>query len=128
MPITYRIDRERGWIETVCFGHVTLPQVRAHFDELQADPLCPRQLDVLLELSDQASIPSPPQVRAAAERVALVDNIVFEACAIVSGSEALAETARMFEAFARGHFAAIRVFRKRKEAEQWLLSLRRPPV
>ena len=128
MAITYRIDRERGWIETRCSGPVTLPQVRAHFDELQGDPLCPRQADVLLDLTEVTSLPNSPQIRAAAERVALVDNIVFEACAIVAAREALFGMARMFEVFARGHFAVIRTFRERKEAEEWLLSLRKPPA
>jgi hypothetical protein len=128
MPISYRIDRERGWIETRCSGPVTLPEVRAHFDELQSDPACPRQLDVLLDLTEITSVPNSPQVRAAAERVALVDNIVFEACAIVAGSEAWFGMARMFEVFARGYFSDIRTFRKRGDAERWLLSLRQPPA
>jgi hypothetical protein len=128
MPISYRIDRERGWIETRCSGPVTLPQVRAHFDELQADPRCPRHADVLLDLTEITSLPTSPQIRAAAERVALVDNIVFEACAIVTGSDAWFGMARMFEVFARGYFADIRTFRGRREAEEWLLSLRRPPA
>jgi hypothetical protein len=128
MPVTYRIDRERGWIETRCTGSVTLPQVRAHFDELQADPQCPRRLDVLLDLTAITSLPTGPQIRAAADRVSLVDNIVFEACAIVTGSEAWFGLARMFEVFARGYFAEIRTFRRRREAEQWLLSLHQPPA
>ena len=36
MPITYRIDRERGRIYTTCAGNVTLPEVVAHFDALAA--------------------------------------------------------------------------------------------
>jgi hypothetical protein len=126
MPVSYRIDRERGWIETRCSGDVTLPQVRSHFDELQADPRCPRQVDVLLDLTGTTSLPTGPQIRAAADRVSLVDNIVFEACAIVAGSETWFSLARMFEDLVRGYFAEIRTFRKRSEAEQWLLSLHRP--
>jgi hypothetical protein len=31
--------------------------------------------------------------------------------------------ARAFETLARGHFAALRIFRKRRDAERWLNSL-----
>ena len=120
MPITYRIERERGLIFTTCSGQVTLPQVMAHFDALQRDPECPRRLDVLLDLAGVTSLPEGPQIRAAAERVGLVQDIVFGACAIVATREALFGMARMFEVLARGHFAAIRTFRQRKEAEEWL--------
>ncbi len=124
MPITYSIDRERNRILTTCSGHVTLPQVIAHFDALQRDPNCPPRLDVLLDLTAVTSLPDSPQIRAAAERVGLVSEIVFEACAIVASRESLFGMARMFEVFARGHFASIRSFRKRDDAEKWLDSFR----
>ena len=120
MPITYRIDRERGLIFTVCAGDVTLPQVRAHFDALQSDPDCPRRPSVLLDLTRIASLPEIPQVRAAAERVGQVEEIVFEGCAILADRDPVVAIARQFEALARGHFAALRIFRQRKEAEEWL--------
>jgi hypothetical protein len=120
MPITYRIDQERGRIFTTCTGYVTLPQVMAHFDALQRDPDCPPRLDVLLDLTEATSLPETPQMRAVAERVGLVQDIVFGACAIVATRDSLFGMARMFEVFARGHFASIRTFRDRKEAEQWL--------
>ncbi len=122
MPITYRIEAERGWIVTECTGGVTLPQVVAHFDALERDPDCPPRLDVLLDLSGMTSLPDSPQIRAAAERVGLVPNIVFGRCAIVATREALFGMARMFEVFARGHFAAVHTFRQRREAEEWLAS------
>lgn len=122
MPITYRIDQERGWIFTTCAGDVQLPEVIAHFDALQRDPDCPRRLEVLLDLTKVTSLPDASQLRAVAERVRLVEDIVFGACAIVANREALFGMARMFEDFARGHFAAIRTFRQRREAEEWLES------
>jgi hypothetical protein len=92
----------------------------AHFDELQRDPERPARLDVLLDLSGQLSLPDAPQIRAAADRVGLVTDLVFGACAVVATRESLYGMARMFEVLARGHFAAIQTFRDRREAERWL--------
>jgi len=120
MPITYRIDRERSRIVTTCAGDVTLPEVMAHFDQLQKDPEVTPRLNVLLDLTRQTSVPMAPQIQAAADRVGLVTNVVFEACAIVASREALFGMARMFEVLARGHFAVLKTFRNREEAEEWL--------
>jgi len=126
MPITYTIDRERGRIRTICAGGVQLQEVIGHFDALQRDPDVPRRLDVLLDMTRVTSFPERPQVRAAADRVALVDDIVFGKCAILADREAMVEVAGMFETFARGHFASIRTFRQRRAAEEWLDSLEIP--
>ncbi|HTR02678.1 MAG TPA: STAS/SEC14 domain-containing protein [Thermoanaerobaculia bacterium] len=120
MPITYRIDRQRGRIVTTCSGSVTLRDVMAHFDALEKDPERPARLDVLLDLTDQESIPVTPQMQAAADRVGLVTDLVFGNCAVVATGESLFGMARMFEVLARGHFAAIRTFRSMREAVEWL--------
>jgi hypothetical protein len=120
MPITYRIDRERGRIYTTCAGNVTLPEVRAHFDALQRDPERPRSLSVLLDFSGMTSVPEAPQLQAAAAHVGLVEEIVFEACAILADREPVESMARTFETLARGHFAALKIFRQRRHAEEWL--------
>lgn len=123
MPIKYRILKDRGRVETVCEGDVSLPDVRAHFDALQRDPERPRNLSVLLDFSGMISLPGGPQLQAAAERVGQVEEIVFEACAIIADREPVVAMARMFETMARGHFAAMRIFAERREAEEWLDSL-----
>lgn len=120
MAITYRIDRERGRIYTTCAGNVTLPEVRAHFDALQRDPDRPRSLSVLLDFSGMTSLPAGPQLQAAAERVGQVEEIVFEACAILADRDDVDAMARTFETLARGHFAALKIFRQRRQAEEWL--------
>ncbi len=120
MPITYRIDRERGRIHTTCAGNVTLPEVRAHFAALERDQDRPRNLSVLLDFSRMTSLPEQPQLEAAAQHVGQVEEIVFEACAIVADRDDVVAMARTFEALARGHFAALRIFRRRRQAEEWL--------
>ena len=122
MPITYEIDRSRNLIRTTCFGTVRLPDVMAHFDALQRDPDRPDRLDVLLDLRDIDSPPAAPQLQAVADRVSLVDGLVFGACAILATRESVFGMARMFEVLARPYFAAIKTFRDVAEAERWLES------
>jgi hypothetical protein len=122
MPVTYEIDATRNLIRTTCFGHVRLQDVMAHFDELQRDPNRPDRLDVLLDLRDMDAPPEAPQLQAVADRVSLVEGLVFGACAIVASREAMFGMARMFEALARPYFAALRTFRDVQAAEEWLES------
>ena len=65
-------------------------------------------------------LPDPAQMQFAADRVGRVEDIVFGACAIVATPGPLLEMAETFESLARGHFAAIRTFSRRKQAEKWL--------
>ena len=122
MPITYEIDRSRNLIRTTCFGTVRLPDVMAHFDALQRDPDRPDRLDVLLDLRDIDAPPAAPQLQAVADRVSLVDGLVFGACAILATRETVFGMARMFEVLARPYFAAIKTFRDVAAAEEWLES------
>src|SRR5919108_411727 len=75
VPIDYRIDPQTGTIYTTCRGFVTLPEVLAHFDTLERDPLCPARLDVLLDLTPITSFPESDQIRAVAERVGRVNRV-----------------------------------------------------
>ncbi|MGE5415038.1 MAG: hypothetical protein ACM3NW_12735 [Syntrophomonadaceae bacterium] len=120
MPITYEIDRSRHRIRTTCFGRVRLPDVMAHFDSLQRDPDRPDRLDVLLDLRDIETPPEAPQLQAVADRVGLVEGLVFGACAILATREAVYGMARMFEVLARPYFASIKTFRDVEAAEEWL--------
>lgn len=120
MPVTYELDDARHRIRTTCFGEVRLRDVMEHFDALQRDPTRPDRLDVLLDLRDIATPPEAAQLQAVADRVSLVEGLVFGACAIVASREAVFGMARMFEVLARGHFAAIKTFRDVKTAEGWL--------
>jgi hypothetical protein len=120
MPITYRIDAERGRIRTTGIGNVTLDDVLAHFDALECDPRCPPHLDVLLDLTAQETLPKPEQLRSAAERVGAVTEPAFGLCAIVTSSESMFGLLRMFEVYSEPHFEQVRVFRDVAEAEAWL--------
>ena len=121
MPVTYTIDKPLGLIRTRCFGHVTLPEVIAHFRELEIDEQCPTRLDVILDLTDQTSLPSSEQLRAVTEKIGrLRDRVRFGARAIVVASGAWFGTAQVFEVLAARSFAATKVFREFGAAEIWL--------
>ena len=124
MPVTYKLD-PAGIIRTKCVGDVSLPEVLAHFDELERDPLCPAQLDVLLDLSEQTSIPASPQLREVAARIGKATlRVRFGAVAVVVSQTVIYGTARAVETLASQHFTASRVFWKRAEAEMWLEATR----
>jgi len=121
MPVTYTIDKPLRLIRTRCFGHVTLPEVIAHFRELEIDEQCPIRLDVILDLTDQTSLPSSEQLRAVTEKIGrLRDSVRFGACAILGASDAWFGTAQVFEVLAARSFSATKVFREFGAAETWL--------
>jgi hypothetical protein len=124
LPVTYRIDRDLGLIETACTGMVTMEEVLAHFDVLARDPSRPASADVLLSLAGM-TLPEAPQLRTVADRIGWKPGFGFRHCAIVADSAVLYGIGRMFAAHAGAHFAEVAVFRDRDEAAAWLAE-RRP--
>ncbi len=126
MPVVYTIDAERKLIHTRCLGRVTFEEIVAHFHELAADPARPDELDVLLDLSESASLPEPAEVKAVSHELERVrDQLRFGAIAILAPRDVMFGMMRMFEAAARPYFRAIFVFREAQEAEQWLAAQRK---
>jgi hypothetical protein len=123
MPVTYRIDPERRRIVTRCAGETTLPEVLAHFDELERDPRVPAEADVLLDLTRITSLPNVGQIQSAAHRAGDAGRKVrFGALAVVAQNEELFGVARLFEMFTQRVFTRSRVFAEIPEAEAWLES------
>jgi hypothetical protein len=125
MPVTYRIDKANGIIRTRCIGPVTIEEVINHFRVLARDPDCPDHLDVLLDLSEQTTIPEKENLREVACAMYKVrGRVQFGACAIVANTDVLFGMVRMFEVFAERYFRESHVFRKVREAEAWMTSKR----
>src|SRR5262249_40975926 len=123
MPVTYRIDSERRRILTRCSGETTLPEVLAHFDELERDPRVPEGADVLLDLMGMTSLPNVGQIRSAADRAgAAARKVRFGAIAIVSDGGDAAGMARAFGTLTARLFTRTGVFSSRIEAEAFLES------
>jgi len=125
MPVTYQIDKSQSVIRTQCTGPVTLPEVLAHFHELEIDEDTPRQLDVVLDLTQNVTIPSSDQLRAVSKEILRIrPTVKFGSCAIVASNDAIFGTALVFEVFAARGFRATKVFRQLSTAEAWLSSQR----
>jgi hypothetical protein len=129
MPISYKIEWESGLIHTRCVGFVTFEEVAGHFRELDADPLVPPRLDVLLDMSEMSSLPETPQLKdVAVELERLQGRVEWGAWAIVASGDALFGMSRMFQVFAERNFPVSRVFRDLGEARSWLASVALDPV
>jgi hypothetical protein len=126
MPVTYQLDRDAGFIETRCFGALTLQEVMGHFRELEADGSLPKRLDVLLDLDDVTVPPETAQLREVTRAIdRLRARVEWGSCAIVAAPDVMFGMSRMFEVFTEALFARTSVFRTRQEAEHWLRA--RPP-
>jgi hypothetical protein len=121
MPVVYEIDKENKIIRTRCTGPVTLEEVVDHFRTLAQDPDAPECLDVLLDLSEETSIPTKEELEDVTRALhAAQSKVQFGFCAIVAVRDALFGMARMWEVFAEQYFRGTYVFRSRPEAEAWL--------
>lgn len=125
MPVTYILDAEARLIRTRCIGNVTLEEVLAHFRDLEKDPGAAGRLDVFLDVSETTSLPFGFQIAAVADQLRKVRQTVrFNACAVLTQSDALYGMMRVFQVLAEPYFGALRVFRDRGQAEAWLATER----
>src|SRR5215468_1712388 len=125
MPVTYRIDTTDRIIRTRCVGEVTIEEVIEHFRELERDPEGVGLLDVLLDLTEQTSIPKREYLHQITHEIWRIrEKVRFGICAVAAGTDALFGMLRMFEVFAEKQFHEIRVFRTTGEAAAWLAAHR----
>jgi len=123
LPVIYEINRNTNLIRTRCVGNVTFEEVVGHFAELECNPQVPKQLDVLLDLSELTSVPGADQLVSVAEEIGRIEGKVqFGLCGIIAPSDLLFGMSRMFEVFAARQFRATKVFRRMDDAEKWLAS------
>ena len=128
MPVTYRIDKANRIIRTRCVGPVTIEEVIEHFRELERDPDGAGLLDVLLDLTEQTSIPKKEYLHQITREIGRIrEKVRFGICAVAAGSDVLFGMLRMFEVFAENQFQEIRVFRTVSEAAAWLAARRPTP-
>jgi hypothetical protein len=121
MPVTYEIDPAKNLIRTKCTGDVNPEEVAAHFRNLSQDPNRPARLNVLLDLTEETSLPETQDLREVSHQLrALLGSVQFGACAIITCNQALFGMMRMFEVLAHECFAVTQVFRTVAEAEAWL--------
>jgi hypothetical protein len=122
MPIIYTIDVPTSLIVTRCIGRVTLAEVKEHFQELARGWPPVDRLDVLLDLTEQTSLPTLRDLEeVAAEIDAQITPWRFGRCAIVTEQDVLFGSMGMFEVLAGRFFDAIEVFRRPSAAIGWLV-------
>jgi hypothetical protein len=123
MPVTYQIDKTNRIIRTKCLGPVTIEEVIDHFHALENDPGCPDRVNVLLDLSEETSIPTKENLTDVATEINRIrGRVQFGSCAVVACTDALYGMLRMFEVFTDQYFRELSVFRTKREAEAWLAS------
>src|SRR5262245_19023026 len=119
MPIIFRIDvhdpepgetKVTGLISTQCFGHVTLAEVQEHFEELARIWPPVDQLDVLLDLTDQTSLPALPDLEKVAQAVdAQIGPRRFRRCAVITEHFHLYQSMQMWEVLVGRFFDSIEI-------------------
>jgi hypothetical protein len=85
MPVTYQIDPSRKLIHTRCIGDVTPEEIARHFRELEPDPGRPERLNVLLDLTEETSLPETQDLTEVKYQLnKLLRSVRFGACTIVA--------------------------------------------
>jgi hypothetical protein len=121
MPITYTIDVPTALIVTRCVGQVTLDEIKEHFRQLASDWPPVDRLDILLDLTDQTSLPTLRELEQVAEEIdAQIGTRRFGRCAVVTVLDVLHESMEMFEVLAGRFFDAVEIFRTPPAAIVWL--------
>ena len=124
MPVTYQIDSSRKLIHTRCIGDVTPEEIAKHFRELEQDPGRPERLNVLLDLTEETSLPETQDLREVKYQLnKLLRSVQFGACAIVAYDEALFGMMRMFGVITAEYFDVTQVFKAIADAEAWLATV-----
>jgi hypothetical protein len=122
MPIIYTIDVRRALIVTRCFGHVTLAEVQEHFEELARVWPPVDKLDVLLDLTEQTSLPTLWDLEEVATEIdARIGPRQFGRCAVVTEQGLLSGSMQMWEVLVGRFFDAIEIFRTPSAALAWLV-------
>jgi hypothetical protein len=124
MPVTYQIDSSRKLIHTRCIGDVTPEEIAEHFRELEQDPDRPERLNVLLDLTEETSLPETQDLREVKYQLnKLLRSVRFGACAIVTCDEALFGMMRMFGVITAEYFDVTQVFKAIADAKPWLAAV-----
>lgn len=121
MPVTYSIDPRTSVIHTRLTGAMDADDVRAHFDQLLADPACPPRLFVLMDAMKLGSIPTTAMIQLTRDLVARGSKRVrFEAVAVAASDPAHFGMFRMGQVLLESVFGPTQVFHDLASAREWL--------
>lgn len=121
VPISYTIDVPMAMIVTRCIGHVTLAEVQDHFKELANAWPPVERLDVLLDLTEQTSLPALKDLEEVARTIgAQIGPRQFGRCAVVTEQPFLSGSMQMWEVLVGRFFDRIEFFQTQAGALLWL--------
>jgi len=121
VPISYTIDVPMAMIITRCIGHVTVAEIQDHFKELANAWPPVERLDVLLDLTEQTSLPALKDLEEVAKTIASqIGPRQFGRCAVVAEQAFLSGSMQMWEVFVGRFFDRIEIFRTQAGALLWL--------
>ena len=121
MPIDFKIDIPLALIITRCVGPVTVGEVVQHFRELARVWPDVDRLDVLLDLTEQTSLPTVTELETVAAEIEIqIGPHRFGRCAVITDRDLVYESMQMFEVLVNRLFDEIRVFRNAENAVTWL--------
>ena len=122
MPVSYKVDRENGFILTVASGIVVGEEMIAHVAELSVEPDLPKPLRELwdgrrIERFDVTSEQTRQILEVAKEAADRFGNAYI---ATVAARNSVYGMARMLQAFAANSPFTFEVFRDIEQARNWL--------
>ncbi len=119
LAITYSIDPNSRTLSIISIDEVNDAQVVVFFENLLADPRFTPGLNLLMDMTLQSGVPGSQLIRDTARRIE-GKEFSFSRIAIVANRDALFGVARMFEVYAEKATTAVRTFRSRDEALEWI--------
>ena len=118
MPATYTIDADLQLVTSLLVGPVTEAEIYEHNQRLRTDPSFDPAYRQLADMSAVSEVLVSTGLIVDTARDQFFNPGVPRA--FVASGDAVFGMARMFAAHAEGLGQTIKVFRQRKEAEQWL--------
>jgi hypothetical protein len=125
VAITFSIDPTRRRLDAVAEGTVTLPEILEHVEKERVEQGLP--LPELIDATRATGSLTPAEVRQLVDRLReLGEDNVLGPTAVVVGNDLAYGILRMLEILVEDA-CAIRPFRNRRDAEDWLEAMPAPP-
>jgi len=123
MPLTFRIDRDAGIVQTKVSGQFTAEEVTAYRDRLLSDPDYRPGMLGFVDCREVESLPSTSTLQLLALEITRRQEAVGPTrVAVVVASEAAYGLMRMYEVYTASTPIRIKTFREEAEALSWLMS------
>jgi len=121
MPIEYRLDARKRWLEAKLSGHISLEEVSDHMRQMFADPQYSDDLNGVIDCRELANVMSVNEIRGLADMQVDRPGPPWRSRrAVVVSSPEHYGTARVFMLFAESGPVQYNVFYTMENALEWL--------